>query len=166
MADEKQKKSGSIMRAATKTERAGDMIRNAYESLAEQPLAKISDLLGYSDFPGVINEFTDPEAAERVKGSALPMGPGKGLTSIGRSRGVVRPSSFGLKPTEIASTHPALPPEFNMTRPSRTGPVNMNEMPSGKMEYLDPDVAEYMNPTRPDPTTLEGQRRLRFLTGK
>ena len=79
---------------------------------------------------------------------------------------VPSPGETRASPTEIRSMHPTLPPEFNVTRPSRTGPVDMNEMPPGKIEYLDPDVAEYMNPTRPDPTTIEGQRRLRFLMGQ
>lgn len=49
----------------------------------------------------------------------------------------------------------------------RTAPIDMNNLPSGKLEYLDPDVAEYMNPSKGlDLTTKEGQRRLRFLTGK
>ena len=201
-----------IMRAATKKERVGDMIRDAYESVSEQPLARIADMLGLSDMAGVKKEFTTPDTG--VKSGVMMGGPSKGLgnlAKIGRNRGInpgamsweeaIRSNAGGndfksgwrsaMEPSptpkpgnlegrgglggylapEAKVSHPALPPEFQVVdKPrlpqSRTAPIDMNNLPSGKIEYLDPDVAEYMNPANLDVTTREGQRRLRFLTGK
>lgn len=194
---------GAIMRAPTPKEKVGDFIRGAYESVAEQPLVRIADMLGLSNIRGVANE--NPNA---MKTGEMPGGPGKSL--LGRNRGInpgamsweeaikanaggnnfnsmgkaSRPSPTpspgnlegrgglgGYLTPEAKVSHPALPPEFQIVdKPrlpqSRTAPIDMNNLPSGKMEYLDPDVAEYMNPSGLDVTTREGQRRLRFLTGK
>ena len=190
-----------IMRAPTKKERVGDFLRGAYETVAEQPLGRIADLLGMSDFEGMAKTFTTPDDGVRM--GMMPGGPGKGLAAIGRSRGVStgesaaqmakrvmtdeNPGYLSMKsrgdsygplppryqgpaeaPTAAAKSHPALPAEFNMEvrNPSRTAPIDMNNPPPGKMEYLDPDVAEFMTPGKIDVTTKEGQRRLRLLLGK
>lgn len=195
MADEKKKI--PQMRAATTTERFGDKIRDGFESLTEQPLARLADALGLSDFSGIKNTFTTPD--DGVKMGMMPGGPGKGLAGIIRDRGPSRLSGadqrftstvrdleqkYGMRhgwgsqvddskrlgrPSTEIQGHPALPPEFNMTSSSRTGPIDMDNLPSGKIEYLDPDVAEYMNPKSPirgDYTSPDAQRKLRFLTGK
>jgi hypothetical protein len=146
-----------VMRAPTRKERVGDTIRGAYESLAEQPLVRIADMLGLSNIGGMAGE--DPNA---MKIGMMPTGPSRALSGMGRVAGPAESA------TAIRQSHPALPPEFNMRapNPSRTAPIDMNSPPPGRMEYLDPEVAEYMNPASLDATTREGQRRLRFLTGK
>lgn len=200
---------GPVMRAPTTKEKIGDMIRGAYESVSEQPLARIADMLGMSDMAGVKKTFTTPDDGIRM--GAMPGGPGKGMlrglsnmergfsspmanrnratsflagddarVSAGKrafeNRGS-RPMTYAKDmgnplPAEAKMSHPSLPPEFQeiVASPkmpqSRTAPIDMDNLPSGKMEYLDPDVAEYMNPSGLDVTTREGQRRLRFLTGK
>jgi hypothetical protein len=184
-----QPKNNPIMRAATNTERFGDKIRNVFESVSEQPLARLADALGLSDFEGNKKTFTTPDSGERM--GMMPGGPGKnfwgrrdsmfskGVFDGAKARKVLaedranpsRLNTFQGPPESskaIGQSHPALPAEFNMqvANPSRTAPIDADNLPSGKIEYLDPDVAEYMNPIRPDPTTSEGQRRLRFLTGK
>lgn len=142
-----------IMRAPTGKERIADSIRGAYDSLSEQPLVRIMDMLGLSNIKGVANE--DPNA---MKIGMMPMGPS---SSLGRA----------LAPN-VQRMHPSVPPEFHaVEKPrmpeSRTAPIDMNNPPSGKIEYLDPDVAEYMNPKRIlDTTTPEAQRRIRILSGK
>ena len=191
-------KNTPIMRAPTGKERIADTIRGAYDSLSEQPLVRIMDMLGLSNIKGVANE--DPNA---MKMGVMSGGPSKGLSALAPKRsslmnsmympdellsevelarrnkfrsegyqGMVKRDSLGnpLAP-DIERMHPSVPPEFHaVEKPrmpeSRTAPIDMNNPPSGKIEYLDPDVAEYMNPSRIDATTREGQRRLRFLTGK
>ena len=49
------------IRASTMKERAGDMLRSIFGSIAEQPLGQISDALGITDFTG-LSEPQDPEA--------------------------------------------------------------------------------------------------------
>lgn len=152
----------TVMRAPTMKERVGDTIRGAYDSLAEQPLVRIADMLGLSNIKGVANE--DPNA---MKSGMMMGGPGN-LAKLGMNRGVM---GKALAP-DVQRMHPSVPPEFHAVEKarmpqSRTAPIDMNDLPSGKMEYLDPDVAEYMNPSRmTDFTNPESQRRLRFLTGK
>lgn len=160
-------KKKTVMRAPTRTERVGDMLRGAYESVAEQPLVRIADMLGLSNIRGVANSFSDPNA---TKTAEMMGGPGN-LAKLGMSRGMRPPTRYQgpmESPTSVAKSHPALPAEFNMEvrNPSRTAPIDMNNPPSGKMEFLDPDIAELMNPGPIDVTTKEGQRRLRLLTGK
>lgn len=150
-----------VMRAPTMKERVGDTIRGAYSSLAEQPLVRIADMLGLSNIKGVANENPND-----MKQGMMMGGPGN-LAKLGMNRGVMGKS---LAP-DVEMMHPAVPPEFHAVAKakmpqSRTAPIDMDNLPSGKMEYLDPDVAEYMNPSGLDVTTKEGQRRLRFLTGK
>lgn len=155
---------GPVMRAPTTSEKVGDMIRGAYESVSEQPLARIADMLGMSDFAGVKKTFTTPD--DGVRQGMMMGGPGN-LAKLGMNRGVM---GKALAP-DVQRMHPSVPPEFHAVEKarmpqSRTAPIDMDNLPSGKMEYLDPDVAEYMNPSGLDVTTREGQRRLRFLTGK
>lgn len=158
----------TVMRAPTRTERVGDMLRGAYDSVSQQPLVRIADMLGLSNIKGVAGSFSDPNSGNKT--AELVGGPGN-LAKLGLSRGMRPPSRYQgpmESPTAVAKSHPALPAEFNMEvrNPSRTAPIDMNNLPSGKMEYLDPDVADYMNPSPIDVTTREGQRRLRLLTGK
>lgn len=153
-----------IMRAPTTKEKVGDMIRGAYESVSEQPLARIADMLGLSDMAGMKKTFTTPD--DGVRQGMMMGGPGN-LAKLGMNRGVM---GKALAP-DVEMMHPAVPPEFHAVAKakmpqSRTAPIDMDNLPSGKMEYLDPDVAEYMNPSGLDVTSKEGQRRLRFLTGK
>ena len=63
------------MRAATKAERIGDVARNVYESVAAQPLARITDALGLSNLAGVKKEFTTPDSG--MKTAHIPTGPFK-----------------------------------------------------------------------------------------
>ena len=155
------------MRASTTGEKVGDLIRSAYESLAEQPLGMLADKVGLTNFRGLATPTPNGESRAEMQGL-----PGTGILSkMGRNTGVAGKLMSGPpeSATAIGRSHPALPAEFNMQvrNPSRTAPIDMNNLPSGKMEYLDPDVAEYMNPKRmldfTDPAT---QKRLRFLTGK
>lgn len=147
-----------IMRAPTGKERIADSIRGAYESLSEQPLVRIADMLGLSNIKGVAKSLYEPSDPMELKVGMMPMGPS---SSLGRA----------LAPN-VQRMHPSVPPEFHaVEKPrmpeSRTAPIDMNNPPSGKIEYLDPDVAEYMNPKRIlDTTTPEAQRRIRILSGK
>jgi hypothetical protein len=151
MANEKK----SQMRASTARERLYDYMNQFLQGVAEQPAARIAEpILGMKGL------------ADSQKMPLTPPSPEEMAT--GMFMGSVRPttpraSSIGMNSTKIAPTHPSLPPEFNKTMSSRTGPIDMNELPSGNMQYLDSDVADYMNPAKPDPTTPEGQRRLRVL---
>lgn len=187
-------KSKYNMRAPTTKEKVGDFLRSAYDSVAKQPLARVTDALGLSDLQGIANEdpsamklgimpgppgamgkalnkFGMPKVAPETEAIAaqlyekMGMGGGNRMKSLPPRPTGMMPERAALPTTEIKG-HPALPPEFNSTRSSRTAPIDMNDLPSGKIEYLDPDVAEYMNPSRLDAATSEGQRRLRFLTGK
>lgn len=72
-----------VMRAPTMKERVGDKIRDAYESVAEQPLAKIADLLGLTDFAGIKESFTTPDDGVRM--GALPGPPGGKAFGTGRN---------------------------------------------------------------------------------
>ena len=49
------------MRAPTMKERAGDLLRSLFGTLAEQPLGQIGDALGVTDFTG-LSEPQDPDA--------------------------------------------------------------------------------------------------------
>jgi hypothetical protein len=154
----------TAMRAPTGRERVGDMVRSAYESVSEQPLARIADMLGLSDMRGMVDTFTKPD--DGMRQGMMMGGPGN-LAKLGMNRGVM---GKALAP-DVQRMHPSIPPEFHAVEKarmpqSRTAPIDMNDLPSGKMEYLDPDVAEYMNPSKLDVTSREGQRKLRFLTGK
>lgn len=230
-----------VIRASTTKERVGDKIRDVYESLGEQPLAKLADLLGLSDFAGIKESFTKPDDGVRM--GTMPGSPGKGMLSklskskfvadagraltknqraantateyatevyrrggpsgrpfgqgnspvesslkrndflrsegnrvqAGQYKAQMRPEGGGPRtlggdlPAEARASHPSLPPEFQeiMAAPRRpqanTAPIDMNNLPSGRMEYLDPDVADFMNPAPIDAATSEGQRRLQAM---
>jgi len=148
-----------VMRAPSARERIMDAIGGLGESISQQPLVRIL---------GSLNRDLGGEAPPPMD---LPGG-GKAEWKIGMMPGNPSRGMLGGKlAPDVEMMHPAVPPEFHaVNKPrmpqSRTAPIDMENLPSGKIEYLDPDVAEYMNPKGLDVTTKEGQRRLRFLTGK
>lgn len=150
-------KNTPVMRAPTTRERIMDAISSVGDAVSQQPLMRILGSLN-RDLGG---EAPPPmQTSDGEKSWKIGMMPG-GPNQLGRA----------LAP-DVEMMHPAVPPEFHAVgKPrmpeSRTAPIDMNNLPSGKLEYLDPDVAEYMTPKSGlDLTTKEGQRRLRFLTGK
>ncbi len=154
MPDDKKKKypaNTPQMRASTPKERIGDFFSELMGSVAEQPLVR-----GLSKANELLNPAPPP-------GFKIGMMPGQPGSALGKA----------LAP-DVKMMHPSVPPEFHAVEKarmpqSRTAPIDMNEMPSGKMEFLDPDVAEFMRPGLPDLATREGQEKLRvlkYLTGK
>lgn len=134
-----------IMRASTPKERISDFFGGLMESISEQPLVK-----GLSK----ANELLNPPPPEGFKIGMMPSNPS---AALGKA----------LAPN-VKMMHPSVPPEFHaVEKPvmpqSRTAPIDMNNLPSGKMEFLDPDVADFMNPAALDMTTREGQNRLKVL---
>lgn len=146
MPDDKKKKSNTpVMRAPTTRERIGDFFGSLMESVGENPAVKIA---------GKLNRDLGGEAPPGFKIGMMPGAPG---SSLGKA----------LAPN-VEMMHPSVPPEFHAVgKPqmpqSRTAPIDMNNLPSGKMEFLDPDVADFMNPSALDMTTREGQNRLKVL---
>ncbi len=61
----------SVIRAATTGERISDRVRDAYEAIAEQPLGQIADLLGLTNFKGMVDRFSNPEA--EAPGFGIPL---------------------------------------------------------------------------------------------
>ena len=153
-------KNPPIMRAPTTRERIMDAISSVGDAIGNNPAVRIL---------GSLNRDLGGEAPPPMD---LPGG-GKAEWKIGMMPGNPGRGMLGGKlAPDVEMMHPAVPPEFHaVNKPrmpqSRTAPIDMENLPSGKLEYLDPDVAEYMNPFKGlDLTTKEGQRRLRFLTGK
>lgn len=146
------KKSTPVMRAPTKMERFRDMATDFLDAVAAQPLAKVTDTLGLTGIGQQARDAVDPEAAYRMKLGIMPGGPGRGV--------------FGSQAEgAFARQMKGAPAEFQQIQPNRYT-VDPNEMPSGKMEYLDPDVAAYMNPSPLDVTTRAGQDRLKLMLGR
>lgn len=197
MPDDKKKKypaNTPQMRASTPKERIGDFFSELMGSVAEQPLvrglSKANELLNPAPPPGFKIGMMPGEpgsASGKVLSNVIP----KRSSAINpmylpdnllseaelASRQAMRQNNSYLgKPLapNVKMMHPSVPPEFHAVEKarmpqSRTAPINMNEMPSGKMEFLDPDVAEFMKPGLPDLATREGQEKLRvlkYLTGK
>lgn len=134
-----------VMRAPTPRERISDFFGGLMEAVGQNPAVNIM---------GKLNRDLGGEAPPGFKIGMMPGGPG---SSLGKA----------LAPN-VKMMHPSVPPEFHAVEQarmpqSRTAPIDMNEMPSGKMEFLDPDVADFMNPTALDATTREGQNRLKVL---
>lgn len=144
-------KDNPVMRAATPKERIGDFFSELMNSVAEQPLVR-----GLSK----ANELLNPPPPPGFKIGMMPGSPG---SALGKA----------LAPN-VKMMHPSVPPEFHAVErarmpQARTAPIDMNDLPSGKMEFLDPDIAEYMKAGVPDLATREGQQRLqvlKYLTGK
>lgn len=182
-------KNTAVMRAPTTRERIMDFIGGIGESVSEQPILRLLSKLD-EDSKRRINPDNLPMAMGDVPVSVGGAPAGQMSDSM---RNFVRNMYHGEKPAlsweqaikrnaggndfgkalapEVQKMHPAVPAEFHAVEKaripqSRTAPIDMENLPSGKIEYLDPDVAEYMNPKGLDVTTREGQRRLRFLTGK
>lgn len=134
-----------VMRAATPKERIGDFFSGLMESVSEQPLVR-----GLSKANELLNPAPPP-------GFKIGMMPGEPGSALGKA----------LAPN-VKMMHPSVPPEFHAVEPARmpqarTAPIDMNDLPSGKMDFLDPDVAEFMKPGVPDLATREGQERLKVL---
>ena len=66
---------GPSMRAATKTERLGDKFRNFFEGLSQQPIARVGDAIGMSNFRGINDTFSTPPDPNKVMGAAPGIGP-------------------------------------------------------------------------------------------
>jgi len=67
-------KQGPSMRAPTKMERAGNILRSVYEGAAQQPIVRIADMLGLSDIGGIVRNWDAPPT---MKHGAMPAGPFK-----------------------------------------------------------------------------------------
>lgn len=63
------------MRAPTTSERIGGMLQSAFGGLAQQPLARIADLTGLTDFKGVSKSFSTPDTG--IRNATVPFGPFK-----------------------------------------------------------------------------------------
>lgn len=75
---------GPSIRAATWGERMGTKAQDVYESLAQQPLSRITDMLGMTDIQGVVDNASDPN---QVLGAVAAGGPGAiaGLKAGGKA---------------------------------------------------------------------------------
>jgi hypothetical protein len=155
-----------IMRAPTKKEKVGDFIRGAYDAVAEQPLSRIADIFGMG--AGAMRDSVNAPPPE-VMGAM----PGPPLAGVGARLGQRAGITKALSPERAVAARPAaqgMPPEFQAMESPHFAPskhaVSLDQMPSGKMEYLDPDVSAIMGGDPTDFTNPKAMQWLRAVLGK
>jgi hypothetical protein len=111
------------MRAPRPTERIRGVLQSAYEALAKQPLARIADLTGISDFSGTARSFTDPNSS--VKRGEMPGGPGKNAFKL--SKHAIMPDEFNFNEMKMVDDAPY---GINASGESMASQEAMNRMQS------------------------------------
>jgi hypothetical protein len=104
------------MRAATVSERISNALRSLYEGVAEQPLARITDLAGMTGFGDIAKNWSNPEPQMGM--GIMPGGPGKGL-----GKALINPSD------RIAAT-----PNSNLSNVYKNASGYLNQPSSGVLE--------------------------------
>ena len=92
----------ATMRAATTSERLGDLVRSLYEGAAAQPLGRVADALGVSDLGGVARSFSEPET-----GTRLGIMPGPPEARLGDIIKAAKPRGLYSRVDDVAAQIPA-----------------------------------------------------------
>ncbi len=126
-----------VMRAPTWKEKVNDFVRNAYEAVAEQPLAKLADAFGFTEFDQLANPKPRPKNIDEVQVQ-------------GRS-----PGELIDAPVAKASLIPAkfIMPMAERLRKNIAGKIPFEDVVSDQI-LRNPGVAAHISNIRPQPKTL------------